>query len=58
MQKMLISGKTRSGIGVSCLQVLWVSKAYKSQKYSTRYLFSFGRYDDCYGLRTDALYIY
>jgi len=47
IQKILISGKTRSGIGVSCLHVLWVLKAYKSQEYSTRYLFSFGRYDDC-----------
>jgi len=54
----LISGNTRSGTGVSFLHFLWVSKAYKSQKNSSRYLFLFGRYDDCTVLgRTPCTYI-
>jgi len=47
MQWILISGKTGSGTGVTFLHFLGVTKAYKSQKSSSRYLFTFGRYDDC-----------
>jgi len=56
MQKLLISSKTRSGTEVSFLNFLWVSKAYKSQKKSSRYLFSSGHCDDCTVLgRTQTL---
>jgi len=47
METILNSGKTGSATGVSFLHFLGVSKAYKSQKNSSRYLFSFGHYDDC-----------
>jgi len=47
MQWILTSGKTGSGTGVSVPHFLWDLKAYISQKNSSRYLFSFGRYDDC-----------
>ena len=53
-QKILISGKTRSGTGVSFLHFLWVSKAYKSQKFIAISFFVWPL-RRLYGLRTDAL---